>query len=256
MRLVETHCHLDYLKSYPMEEILNLCQTNGVEKIVTISVEPDNLDSVLAIAEAHSHIYCTQGVHPHDADKITEECLEKIRSRTKHPKVVAVGEIGLDFHYNHSVRETQIKRFEEQMQIAHDSNLPVVIHTRDADPETMSILRNFSGKLPRKGVLHSFTSGKALAEYALSEGFVLGFNGIITFPKAEDVREVLRLTPVNQILFETDSPFLTPVPHRGKENGPYFLAHVMKKIAEIKGISEDELCRIVWDTTHHLFNLK
>ncbi len=253
MKIVETHCHLDYLKSLPLEEILNQAKAQGVEKIVTISVEPDNLDSVIQLAETHPQIYCTQGIHPHDASKITEEALLKIESRVKHPKVVAIGEIGLDFHYNLSVKDVQLKNFERQLQIAHNNNLPVVIHTRDADEDTIAILKNFEGLLPRKGVLHSFTSTLKLAEYALSEGFVLGFNGIITFPKAEDVRDVLRATPVTQILFETDAPFLTPVPHRGKENGPQYLPFVVKKIAELKQIDEAELCRQVWDTTHRLF---
>jgi TatD DNase family protein len=253
MKIVETHCHLDYLKSLPLEEILNQAKVQGVEKIVTISVEPDNLDSVIAIAETHPQVYCTQGVHPHDASKITDEAIQKIISRVKHPKVVAIGEIGLDFHYNLSAKDVQLQNFERQLQIAHDHDLPVVIHTRDADDDTIAILKNFSGKLPRKGVLHSFTSTLKLAEYALSEGFVLGFNGIITFPKAEEVRDVLRATPLNQILFETDAPFLTPVPHRGKENGPQYLPFVVKKIAELKRVDEQELCRQVWDTTHRIF---
>lgn len=255
MNLVETHCHLDYLKAFPLEETLKQSDQNSVKKIITISVEPDNLDQVLAIAELYPHVFCTQGVHPHDASKITEDVLVKIKSRATNPKVVAIGEIGLDYYYLNSPKEIQLQRFEEQLQIAHDTNLPVVIHTRDADEDTLRILKKFSGKIPRKGVLHSFTSGLELAQYALSEGYVLGFNGIITFPKAENVREILKMAPVDQILFETDSPFLSPVPNRGKENGPYFLPHIVKKIAEVKNIPEDELTKIVWDTTHKIFNL-
>jgi TatD DNase family protein len=255
MNIIETHCHLDSLKAYSLDEILKQCEQNGVKKIITISVEPDNLDRALEIAQLNPQVYCTQGVHPHDASKITDADLEKIKSRLANPKVVAVGEIGLDYHYLNSPQDIQLKRFEEQLQLAHDFNLPVVIHTREADEDTINILKNFNGKIPRKGVLHSFTSGQKLAEYALSEGYVLGFNGIITFPKAENVRDILKMTPVHKLLFETDSPFLSPVPHRGKENGPYFLPHVVKKIAELKNISEEELCDIVWQTTHKVFNL-
>jgi len=139
------------------------------------------------------------------------------------PKMVAVGEIGLDYHYNNSPPEIQRSAFERQLQIACDQDLPVVIHTRDADEDTKAILKNFSSKLKRKGVVHSFTSTLELAEFVLSEGFYIGFNGIITFKKAENVQEVVKITPVERILFETDSPFLTPVPHTGKENAPFYL---------------------------------
>lgn len=253
MKLIETHCHLDYLKAFALEEILEKAKASGVEKIVTISVEPDNLDAALKIANNHENVYCTQGVHPHDSVKITEADLIKVEQQATHKKVVAIGEIGLDYHYNNSPQDIQRAMFERQLDIAARLDLPVVIHTRDADQDTLSILKNFSGRLKKQGVIHSYTSGKPLAEYALSEGFKLGFNGIITFPKAENVREVLALTPINQILFETDSPFLTPVPHRGKENGPYFLIHVAQKICEIKKVQAAELFPQVYQNTLELF---
>src|SRR5690606_484770 len=176
-----THCHLDYLKSLPFEELLQKIQEAGIEKIVTIGVDPQNLDSVLKLSEEHSQIYFTQGIHPHDAKEIKNEDLEKIRTRASLPKMVAVGEIGLDYHYNNSLPDIQKKYFREQLQIAAENDLPVVIHTREADEDTKEILKEFSPLLKRKGVLHSFTSGRELAEYALSEDFYLGFNGIITF---------------------------------------------------------------------------
>ena len=253
MKLIETHCHLDYLKDFPLEEILEKSWQSGIEKIITISVDPDNLEKVLSIANLHENVFCTQGVHPHDSIKITDADLIKIETNAKHPKVVAIGEIGLDYHYNNSPQDIQRIMFERQLDIASRLNFPVVIHSREADEDTLAILKNFSHKLQRKGVLHSYTSGKPLAEFALSEGFKLGFNGIITFPKATNVREVLALTPIDKILFETDSPFLTPVPHRGKENGPYFLPHVAKKICELKNVSEDILFPQVYQNTVELF---
>lgn len=253
MKLIETHCHLDYLKAFPLEEILDKAWQSGVEKIITIAVEPANLETALAMATTHENVYCTQGVHPHDSVKITDEDLVTVEKNAANPKVVAIGEIGLDYHYNNSPQDIQRSMFERQLDIASRINLPVVIHTRDADEDTLAILKNYSGKLKKKGVIHSYTSGKALAEYALSEGFKLGFNGIITFPKADNVREVLALTPITQILFETDAPFLTPVPHRGKENGPYFLLHVAQKICELKKITEDVLYPQVYRNTQELF---
>lgn len=253
MKLIETHCHLDYLKAFPLEEILEKAKLSGVEKIITIAVEPANLDAALEIATKYENVFCTQGIHPHDSVKISEDDLIKVEKNSAHEKVVAIGEIGLDYHYNNSPQDIQRSMFERQLDIACRTNLPVVIHTRDADEDTLSILKNFSGKLKKKGVIHSYTSGVTLAEYALSEGFKLGFNGIITFPKAQNVRDVLSLTPINQILFETDSPFLTPVPHRGKENGPYYLIHVAQKICEIKNVSQDVLFPQVYQNTLDLF---
>jgi TatD DNase family protein len=166
---------------------------------------------------------------------------------------VAVGEIGLDYHYNNSPRDIQIAVFEKQLQIACDTNLPVVIHTREADEDTRDILKNFSKNLKSKGVIHSFTSSKELAEFVLAENFYIGFNGIITFKNAINVQDVVKITPIEQILFETDSPFLTPVPHRGKENAPYYLPHIVEKIAELKNISLDILKPQVYQNSFRCF---
>ncbi|MFA5583902.1 MAG: TatD family hydrolase, partial [Bacteriovoracaceae bacterium] len=228
--IIETHCHLDYLKALPLQEILSRAQEAGVQKFITIGVDPDNLDGVMKLAEDHAPIYFTQGIHPHDAKNFTSVENDKLISRASHPKMVAIGEIGLDYHYNNSPPEIQRKVFEQQLQIAVDHDLPIVVHTREADEDTRDILKNFTPSLKRKGVIHSFTSGKALAEWCLQEGFYLGFNGIITFKNARNVQEVVEITPLEQILLETDSPFLTPVPHRGKENAPYYLPFIAEKI--------------------------
>ncbi len=251
--LIETHCHLDYLKAFPIEEILKKIQEVGIEKIITIGVDPLNLDKVKVLAETYPQIYYTQGIHPHDAKEATEVEFQKIISRSQDKKMVAVGEIGLDYHYNNSLPEIQKQVFEKQLQIACDQDLPVVIHTREADEDTRSILKNFTTKLKRKGVLHSFTSSKELAEFALSEGFYLGFNGIVTFKNAHNVQEVVKITPPEQILFETDSPFLTPVPHRGKENGPYFLPYIVEKIAELKNLDVEKLTQLVYQNSLNCF---
>lgn len=238
---IETHCHLDYLKAEPLEEILKKIQEAGISKVVTIGVAAENLDKVQELSQIYPQVYFSQGIHPHDAKEATEIEFEKVISRSSEKKMVAVGEIGLDYHYNNSPPEIQRAVFERQLQIACDQDLPVIIHTRDADEDTKSILSNFSSSLKRKGVVHSFTSSMELAEFVLKEGFHLGFNGIITFKKAENVQEVVKITPKERILFETDSPFLTPVPHRGKENAPYYLPFVAAKIAELKNINLEEL---------------
>ena len=252
--MIETHCHLDYLKAEPLEEIRRKIKEAGITKVVTIGVDPENLDKVLELSNAYEEIYFTQGIHPHDAKEFTQAEFEKIVSRSKLPKMVAVGEIGLDYHYNNSPPETQRTVFEKQLQIACDQDLPVVIHTRDADEDTRAILKNFSSKLKRKGVVHSFTSSLELAEFVLSEGFHIGFNGIITFKKAENVQEVVKITPAERILFETDSPFLTPVPHRGKENAPFYLPFVAAKIAELKNLDLEGLKKLVYQNSLNCFH--
>jgi TatD DNase family protein len=251
--MIETHCHLDYLKAEPLEEIRRKIKEAGITKIVTIGVDPENLDKVMELSNTYEEIYFTQGIHPHDAKEATEVEFNKIIERSRMPKMVAVGEIGLDYHYNNSPPEIQRAMFEKQLQIACDQDLPVVIHTREADEDTKSILRNFSNTLKRKGVIHSFTSTIDLAEFVLSEGFHIGFNGIITFKKAENVQEVVKITPAERILFETDSPFLTPVPHRGKENAPFYLPFVAAKIAELKNVDLEQLKTTVFHNSLRCF---
>ena len=238
--IIETHCHLDYLKDRPLEETLQLSIDHGVEKILTISVEPKNLAVVRDLSSSHEMIYGTQGIHPHEAKDFNEEVEKEIREHAKDKKILAIGEIGLDFHYNHSPREVQIEAFKSQMQIAIDLDMPVVIHSREADPETIAVLEEFGPKLNKKGVIHSFTSGKELAEKALELGFYLGFNGIITFKNAQNVRDIVDICPVEKALIETDAPFLTPSPYRGRENAPFYLPFVVEQIAKQKGLSDTE----------------
>ncbi len=251
---IETHCHLDYLKAEPLEEIRKKISSASISKVITIGVDPQNLDKVKELSDTFEEIYFTQGIHPHDAKEATEVEFNKIAERSGLKKMVAVGEIGLDYHYNNSPADVQKKVFEKQLQLACDHDLPVVIHTRDADDDTKAILREFSTHLKRKGVVHSFTSSLDLAEFVLGEGFYLGFNGIITFKKAENVQEVVKITPTEKILFETDSPFLTPVPHRGKENAPYYLPFVAAKIAELKNLNLEELKKTVYENSLNCFH--
>ncbi|MDO9183094.1 MAG: TatD family hydrolase [Bacteriovorax sp.] len=255
--IIETHFHLDMLNSMTREEVVAKTRLHNIEKMITISTSPRNLDEVIAIANAFPEIFCTQGLHPHEGSEWNEEVknhvLKNLNDPLKNKKIVAVGEIGLDFYYSKSPREEQLKAFEEQLQIAVDHNLPVVIHSRDADEDTIAVLKNFSTTLKRKGVIHSFTSGLKLAQFALDENFCLGFNGIITFKNAENVRDALRITPLEKILLETDSPFLTPDPYRGFENAPYYLPFIAEKIAEVKGVELDTILKQSYKNSIELF---
>ncbi len=251
--LIETHCHLDYLKDQPLEAILEQADAVGIERIVTIAVSPGNLDTVRELAECWPQVWCTQGVHPHQAVEYSDAVEQHLHETLSHPRVLAVGEIGLDYYYDHSDRAVQRAVFARQLQLAADHALPVVIHTREADADTRAILADFVDRLPRKGVIHSFTSGPELAEYCLDAGFCLGFNGICTFNKAENVRDIVRLTPLEQLLLETDSPYLTPVPYRGKENAPFYLPFVAEKIAEVKAVPVERVLEQCYRNSLRLF---
>lgn len=253
--IIETHFHLDMLKAFTREEIVEKTKIHNIQKMITISTNPNNLDEVISITQNFPQIYCTQGLHPHEGKEWNDEVKAHVikNLNTKNKKIVAVGEIGLDFYYSKSPRDEQIKAFEEQLQIACDFDLPVVIHSRDADEDTIAVLKNFSKTLKRKGVIHSFTSGLDLAKFTLGEGFYLGFNGIITFKNAENVRDALRITPLDKFLLETDSPFLTPDPYRGFENAPYYLPFIAEKIAEVKAVTLDEVLTNAYKNSYDLF---
>lgn len=251
--IIETHCHLDYLEGNALDEVLAAATAVNIERLITIAVSPDNLDTVMGLAQAHEQVWGTQGIHPHDGNEYSDEVDAHIRRNAPHEKILAIGEIGLDYFYEHSDRDKQIEAFERQLQIAIDLEMPVVIHTREADEDTQAILKNFVGQMPKRGVIHSFTSGQALAEYCLGEGFHLGFNGISTFNKADNVREIIALTPPEKILFETDSPYLTPVPYRGQKNEPKYLPFIIEQVAKVKEMDIEALMPQVWRNSMEVF---
>ena len=257
--IIETHFHLDYLKEGSTEEILEKARSVGIERFLTIAVSPDNLEQVIALTEAHDDVYGTLGIHPHDAELYNDDVEAIIRknlaSESRSHKLRAVGEIGLDYFYDNADRKIQRNVFERQLQIAVDYELPVVIHTREADEDTQAILANFAPLMKNKGVIHSFTSGMELARFCVGQGFNLGINGIVTFNKADNVREVVADTPIEKLLLETDAPFLTPVPYRGKENAPCYLPFIAEKIAEVKEISvEDVLAQCYKNSVETFFS--
>lgn len=251
--IIETHCHLDYLDEEQLASTLEKSAAVGIETIITIAVSPANLDRVLELTRVADNIWGTQGVHPHEAEAYNDAVEAIIHERCRDQRILAVGEIGLDYYYDHADRSAQRSAFERQLQLAADLDMPVVIHTREADEDTRDILANFSGRLRRKGVIHSFTSGLPLAEYCLAEGFMLGFNGITTFNAAQNVRDVVAATPVEQILLETDAPYLTPVPYRGRPNAPFYLPFIAERVAAEKGLPVETLLQQAYRNSHALF---
>lgn len=255
MKIVETHCHLDYLKNSPISEILSRSLSAGVDKLITISVEPSNQDTVLEIAKKYDNVFCTQGVHPHEASLWNDECEKKIIANAIDKNVCAIGEIGLDYHYDNSPRDIQRNIFEKQLELSIKFDLPIVIHTRKAENDTIAIIKNFIHSLKRKGVFHCFSSSMNLAKFALENDFHLGFNGIVTFKSSKNVKKILEATPLENILLETDAPFLAPEPYRGSENSPEYLPAIVEKMAELKNLPVDEIWPVFYKNSCDLFSI-
>ena len=249
---IDIHTHLDRLEG-GAEFALNLAKQNNVNKLITIGTEPEDLPVVLDLAKKYyPDVYCTIGVHPHEGVKYNDEVGKFLRENAGLPYVVAIGEIGLDYYYNQSPKEEQIHAFREQIKIAIDVGLPIEIHTRDAEPDTIEILKEFQGKVT--GVIHCFTGTEWLAREALALGFNISISGVVTFKNADSLRAIVRdVVPLDRLHVETDAPFLAPVPMRGKSNTSAYVVHTAKLVAELKGISVEELAKITTENAKKLF---
>jgi len=243
MTLVDTHCHLDDSKfDEDREQAIERALAAGVTRLMAIGTGngPPDLEVAVRLADRYPFVYATIGVHPHDASKATAETFDRLRELAGHPKVLAIGEIGLDYHYDFSPRDVQLSVFERQLALAADTKKLVVIHTREAWDDTLAAVAS----LPHGGVMHCFTGDAAQARQALDRGFHLSFGGVLTFPKAEALREAARLAPDDRILVETDCPYLAPVPHRGKRNEPAFVVDTVRRLAEVRGTTPEKIAEL------------
>jgi len=252
--LVDTHAHLQWA-SFNMDREKAICRAIevAVEYIVNIGVDVDGSREAIKLAERHKGLFATVGIHPHNASQLNENILDKLRNLSENPKVVAFGEIGLDYYRNLSPPEAQKRAFEAQLFLAEELELPVVIHDREAHADILDILSKFKGRLG--GVMHCFSGNREMAEQCVESGFYLSFAGPVTFPNAHKLQEIVKLVDLNRILLETDSPWLAPQQMRGKRNEPAFLPFIARKIAEIKGISADELAEITTRNAKEVFHL-
>lgn len=244
MTLIDSHCHLDGKSfSSDLDAVLERARASGVTALLAIGSGdgPPDLEAAIRLADAYSHIWATVGVHPHEAAKATPETWIELTSLTAHPKVVAVGEIGLDYHYNFSPREVQREAFSGQLAIARAASKPIIIHTREAWDDTFAILEAEWPAAGPGGIMHCFSGGPAEAQRSLELGFHISFSGIVTYPKAAEVQQAARLVPLDRLLIETDCPYLAPAPHRGKRNEPAFLVHTAKFLAELRGDSFERI---------------
>jgi TatD DNase family protein len=272
--LVDTHTHLDFPQfDDDRERVIERAATAGVRAIVDIGTDLASSQAAVALAEAYPQVYAAVGVHPHDAKTLTGEMLEELRALASHPKVVAVGEIGLDFYRDLSPRDQQHQVFEQQLVLASEVGKPVIIHDREAHQEIMATLRHWpcpevppeldegrnrrvEGSHQPTGVLHCFSGDRAMAQEAIEMGFYISVAGPVTFKNARRLRELVRQLPLEKLLVETDCPYLAPHPHRGKRNEPAYVKLVAQEVARIKGLSLEEVARITSDNARALFALK
>lgn len=256
--LFDSHAHLEMLaqKGFDVDEVIQDAFSKGMKGIVTIAAasEPSSIENNLQYAKSYSNIWVAAGVHPHNASEAST-VMSRLEMALDNPKIVAVGEIGLDYHYNYSPPKQQRDAFISQLRLAHKRDLPVVIHTRNADDDMVSILKD-EGANEIGGVIHCFSSGERLAHEVLDLGFYISFSGIVTFPKSTEIQRVATWIPQERILCETDSPFLSPVPKRGKSNEPSRVAYVVQKVAQLRDVAVDALALKVVENTRACFRIQ
>ena len=254
--LIDSHCHIDDARyDADREAMIQRAQAAGIGHFVTIGCDLDTSRAAVELAKQHPFISATVGVHPHEVRHIKDGWYDELRTLAKSERVVAYGEIGLDYHYDHSPRDVQRERFREQVRLAREFRLPIVIHTREAQEDTIAILKEENGG-DVGGVFHCFSGDAWLAKDALDLGFYLSFSGVITFQNAVMLRDIVKTVPLDRILVETDAPYLTPVPYRGKRNEPAYVRHVAEKIAEIHGLSVKDVEEATTQNAQRVFRIR
>ena len=253
--LVDSHCHLDF-KDFAgdLDQVVERAGAVGVNTMVTICTHVTRFKRVLAVAERFSNIYCTIGIHPHEAGREPEVTAEHLAEAARHPKVVGFGETGLDYYYEHSPRAIQQRSFRTHIAAARTAGLPVIIHTRSADADTARILKEEMAVGRFSGVLHCFSATRELADTAVGLGLYISFSGIATFKKALVVRDTAAALPLDRLLVETDAPYLAPVPKRGKRNEPAFTSYTAAEIARLRNMPADAFARASTENFHRLFS--
>jgi TatD DNase family protein len=252
--IIDSHCHLDYEPlNTNIDTILSRAKAEGVEFMLTISTEDKKFNSILSIIKKYKEVYGTYGIHPHEAKNHlninTDFILKKLKIDNK---IIGIGETGLDFFYNHSDKNQQVKLFEEHILASQESNLPLIIHTRSAEEETYEILKKANNQKKLKMLIHCFTGSRNFATKLLELGAYISASGVVTFKKSQELAETFKYIPQNRILVETDSPYLSPVPFRGKSNEPSFIIHTLKFLSDLKRIDYKDLSAI---TSNNFFKL-
>ncbi|MBD9591206.1 MULTISPECIES: TatD family hydrolase [unclassified Ensifer] len=253
--LIDTHCHLDFPDfEAERDAIVARAREAGVEQMITISTRVKRFETILAIAEAYPNVFCSVGTHPHNADEELDITTEDLVRLSAHPKVVAIGEAGLDYFYDNAPREAQVEGLRRHIAAARETGLPLVIHSRSADEDMAAILTEETGKEAFPFLLHCFSSGPELARVGVELGGYVSFSGILTFPKSEELREIAKTVPHDRMIVETDAPYLAPKPFRGKRNEPAYVAHTAAVLAETIGVTTEEIARITTENAFRVFS--
>jgi TatD DNase family protein len=258
MELVDSHAHIDFPQfADDREAMLERARAAGVTALLAIGTGPgpEKLDAALPFADQYDWIYATIGIHPHEAQQVTPEHLGQLSVLARHPKVIAWGEIGLDYFYDHSPRDTQETVFRQQMALAREAKLPIIIHCRDAWPDCLQLIEEVWRPTGLGGILHCFTGTLEQAQRGLDAGFMISFAGNSTYPKTQNIRDVARDIPLDRILIETDAPFLAPQPYRGKRNEPAYVAEVARTLASVRNLSPEELAAATSANFRRFFRL-
>ena len=252
---VDSHCHLNYEGLIERQsEVIEAARARGVSTMLNISTRESEWDAIIATAESAPDIWATVGIHPHEADAHPDIDTAKLVAKADHPRVVAIGETGLDYYYEHSDRERQKTSFRAHIAACRETGLPLIVHTREAEDDTAEILADEMGKGDYKGVIHCFTASQAFAHTALDLGFYISISGIVTFKNAKDLQETAAKLPAERLLIETDSPFLAPVPNRGKPCEPAFVVDTANFLAELRGEGVEDLAEYTSRNFHTLFD--
>ncbi|CAN7580953.1 TatD family hydrolase [Rhizobium sp. LjRoot98] len=253
--LIDTHCHLDFPDfDAERDAIIERARAVGVEQMITISTRVKKFDTILAIAENYANVFCSVGTHPHNADEELDIETDDLVRLSAHPKVVAIGEAGLDYFYDNAPRDAQAIGLRRHIAAARETQLPLVIHSRSADDDMAAILTEETGKGAFPFLLHCFSSGPELAKVGVDLGGYISFSGILTFPKSEELREIAKTVPHDRMIVETDAPYLAPKPFRGKRNEPAYVAHTAQVLAETIGVSTQEIAAITTDNAFRVFS--
>ena len=253
--LTDTHAHLDFPQfASDLAGILERANQAGVRRIITIGTSLDGSRRAVALAERYPNVWATVGIHPHEADEHPHVDTAKLVERAAHPRIVGIGETGLDYYYDHSDRERQQRSFRSHITASRETDLPLIVHTRDAEEDTLAIMRDEMGKGAYGGVIHCFTASGAFADAAMELGFYISISGIVTFKNARDLQETAARLPLERLLIETDAPFLAPVPHRGKPCEPAFVADTARFLANLRGESVEQLAEATAANFRTLFS--
>ena len=252
--IIDSHCHLNYLKDkVPLESILQDAKENNISLMLSIATKLSEFDDLIKVSNKYEEIYFTLGIHPHQASEMNESVVKRICENSNNTKFIGIGETGLDFYYSHSDKKSQILSFEKQIEISQELSLPLIIHMRNAEEDTVKLIKQKLKLKNLSGVIHCFTGTQKFADEMIELGFYISASGVVTFKKSDELRCIFKTIPANKLLIETDSPYLSPEPIRGKTNHPSHIIHTIKKLAEIRKCDFDQLVSITNENFYNLF---